>query len=393
MTALTLGYCTNVHGGPSLAQTLDGLERHAVAVRRLHGRGAPLPIGLWLSAQAAQEILTADDGAARLRDWLGERALSVFTLNGFPFGDFRAATVKKSVYQPDWRDPRRVKYTTALADILAVLCGGDGVSVSNGTPIHEASISTLPIGWRDGFSQNGCGQDAALAAAHIDQVARHLRVIEDRTGLCIHLDIEPEPGCMLDTSQDVIDFFTQALRPSAALPDPMRHVRVCHDICHAAVMFESQADVLANYRRAGIRIGKVQVSNALACDGSERAFRALRNFDEPRFLHQTCVLDGAAKVHFFEDLGSAFDEAPNGVWRVHFHVPVDLEFVGPLSTTRHDIEACFEAIEPGDGIRLFEVETYAWEALPIDLRRDSLAHGIADELAWTQQRLNALRRT
>lgn len=393
MTALTLGYCTNVHGGPSLAQTLDGLERHAVAVRRLRGGASPLPIGLWLSAQAAQEVLAAQDGAARLRDWLGERALSVFTLNGFPFGDFRAATVKKSVYQPDWRDPRRAKYTTALADILAVLCGDGSLGASGGTHEREASISTLPIAWRDGFQQDGCGQDAAIAAAHIDQVARHLRAIEDRTGLCIHLDIEPEPGCVLQRSQDVIDFFSQAIRPSADLPDPMRHVRLCHDVCHAAVMFESQADVLANYRRAGVRIGKVQVSSALACDASERAFRALRNFDEPRFLHQTCVLDGAAKVHFFEDLGDAFENAPDGVWRVHFHVPVDCEFIGPLSTTHRDIDACLEAIEPSDGVRLFEVETYAWDALPIDLRRDSLAHGIADELTWTQQRLNALLRS
>jgi len=393
MTAPTLGYCTNVHGGPSLAQTLDGLERHAVAVRRLRGGAAPLPIGLWLSARAAQEVLAAADGAARLRDWLGERALTVFTLNGFPFGDFRAATVKKSVYQPDWRDPRRAQYTIALADILAVLCGGGGVTASGGTPLAEASISTLPIAWREGFSRDGCGQDAALVAGHIDQVARHLRAIEDRTGLCIHLDIEPEPGCVLDRSRDVVDFFTQAIRPSADLPDPLRHVRVCHDICHAAVMFESQADALANYRRAGIRIGKVQVSSALACDGSDRAFRALRNFDEPRFLHQTCVLDGAAKVHFFEDLGSAFDDAPDGVWRVHFHVPVDLEFVGPLSTTRRDIEACFEAIEPSDGVRLLRSKPMHGDALPIDLRRDSLAHGIADELAWTRQRLNALLRT
>ncbi len=393
MTAPILGYCTNVHGGESLAQTLDGLERHAVAVRRLRGGSDPLPIGLWLSAHAAQEVLAATDGAARLRDWLGERVLRVFTMNGFPFGDFRAAVVKKAVYQPDWRDPRRAQYTIALADILAVLCGGGGVAAPNGTPLQEASISTLPIAWRDGFGRDGCGQDAALAAAHIDQVARHLRALEDRTGICIHLDIEPEPGCMLDRSRDVVDFFEQSIRPSAALPDPFRHVRVCHDICHAAVMFESQAEVLLNYRRAGIRIGKVQVSNALACDGSERAFRALRHFDEPRFLHQTCVLDGAARVHFFEDLERAFDDAPNGVWRVHFHVPVDLEFVGPLSTTRREIEACFEAIEPSDGVRLFEVETYAWDALPIDLRRDSLAHGIADELAWTQQRLNALLRS
>ena len=43
-----------------------------------------------------------------------------------------------------------------------------------------------------------------------------------------------------------------------------RHIRVCHDICHAAVMFEDQEEVLRKYAAAGIQVGKIQVSAALA---------------------------------------------------------------------------------------------------------------------------------
>lgn len=153
-------------------------------------------------------------------------------------------------------------------------------------------------------------------------------------------------------------------------------------------MFEPQAEALETYRRGGVRVGKVQISSALTCDGSEGSFRALREFDEPQFLHQTCALDGKGEVHFFEDLERAFDDAPDGPWRVHFHVPVDLEALGALGTTQREIDACLSHIKPEDGIRHFEVETYAWNVLPMEFRRASLARGIADELKWTRDRLS-----
>ena len=38
-------------------------------------------------------------------------------------------------------------------------------------------------------------------------------------------------------------------------------------------------------------------------------------------------------------------------------------------------------------VRHFEVETYAWNVLPPELQRDSLADGIADELKWVREQL------
>lgn len=384
MNPFVLGYCTNVHSGTTLATTLEALDRHATAVRQFVKPVGLMPIGLWLSARAAQEVVDDPDGIARLRDWLFNRGLVVFTMNGFPYGDFHAGRGKKAVYEPHWADVRRALYTISLADILAGLL--PDVTIAPDIA-GEGSISTLPLGWRSTFTQEGCGASVGLASAQLEQVARHLKRIEDSTGVCIHLDLEPEPGCVIDRAKQMVDFFDQCIRPSAALQDPRRYLRVCHDICHSAVMFEPQVEALETYRRGGVRIGKVQVSSAITCDGSERAFRALRAFDEPKFLHQTCVLDGAGEVHFFDDLERAFDEAPNGVWRIHFHVPVDTEFLGPLGTTRREIGEFLAAVKPEDGIRHYEVETYAWNVLPMNLRRDSLARGIADELIWTRAQM------
>ena len=379
-----LGYCTNVHAGSTLAATLAALDKHATAVRAFVQPTGLMPIGLWLSARAAQEVLDDPVGTTRLRDWLFQRGLVVFTMNGFPYGDFHAGRGKHAVYEPSWADARRVLYTTSLADILAAILPDTTIAPDFA---GEGSISTLPLGWRPTFTAQGGGASLGLASAHLDQVARHLRRIEERDGITIHLDLEPEPGCMMDRAAHVVEFFERSVQPTAGLDDPRKYLRVCHDICHSAVMFEPQAEALAAYRAAGIRVGKVQVSSALVCDGSARAFRSLRNFDEPKFLHQTCVLDGQGVVHAYEDLGDAFDQAPDGVWRTHFHVPVDLAELDHLGTTQREIDDCFAAIKPGDGIRHFEVETYAWTAMPMDFRRDSLARGIADELVWTRARL------
>ena len=381
---LTLGYCTNVHAGGTLNETLASLEKHACAVRAIVAPRGLLPIGLWLSASAAQEVTDDPDGAKRLREWLISRGLVVFTMNGFPYHNFHAGLGKKRVYEPQWADVRRALYTMQLADILVQLLP-DAATAPH--LAEEGSISTLPLGWRESFTQQSSGASIGMAATQIEQVARHLRAIEDRTGVCIHLDIEPEPGCMFDRAQHLVDFLGQCVKPSPALPDPSRHIRACHDICHSAVMFEPQREALETYRKGGVRIGKVQVSSAIECDGSEAGFRMLRNFDEPKFLHQTMVLDGRGTVQPFDDLGDAFDHAPDGTWRSHFHVPIDLDELGPLRTTQREIDSFLAAMTPDDGIRHMEVETYAWNALPMDFRRDSLARGIADELLWIRERL------
>lgn len=115
-----LGYCTNVHAGPTYETTLANLERFAVAVKRRVCPDRPMGVGLWLSASAARQIV-AENRTEELRDWLGERGLAVFTLNGFPYGDFHRDVVKHDVYEPDWSDPRRRDYTLDLIRILAAI--------------------------------------------------------------------------------------------------------------------------------------------------------------------------------------------------------------------------------------------------------------------------------
>jgi sugar phosphate isomerase/epimerase len=368
-----LGYCTNVHAGPTLDAVKANLERHACAVRSRVCPDAPLGIGLWLPAPAARTVAADVEPFA---DWLAERGLEVFTLNGFPQGDFHQPIVKHDVYAPTWAEPARLEHTLQLARILVGLLPEDA----------EGSISTLPVAWRGDVRE-----PATLdrAAAHLRAAADALARIEDETGTQLHLDLEPEPGCFMDRSADVVAFFETHLLPGADETRVRRHVRVCHDVCHAAVMFEDQAAALAAYDRAGIAIGKVHLSSALAVPfdamtqaAGEAAGEALATFVEPRYLHQTVVnARGAARL--YEDLPDALRDGERaGTWRVHFHVPVHLDRIGPLHTTRDDLLRCLELVRGGGRVRHFEVETYAWSVLPEPLRVEPLAEGIARELAW-----------
>ena len=380
------GYCTNVHPGATLDQLCRQLDLHAVRVRRRLCDAGPLPIGLWLSAQAASQFI-ADGEFQRFRRWLDERSLAVFTINGFPYHDFHEEVVKRRVYEPNWADRERERYTLDLMALLASLTSRS----------DEGSISTLPIGWKAAMDD----RSVITAARRIRRVADALAETALRTGRRMHLDLEPEPGCQLQTSRDVVRFFEQRLlRPHHDAAPNLEHVRICHDICHAAVMFEDQADMLRRYDAAGIKVGKVQVSNAIRVDFDalsppERpeALRQLRAFEEDRYLHQTCIRDNATgAITFHEDLPLATRAAEErgeaiGEWRIHFHVPIYLESFGLLGTTRHCIDECLELMKPRHEVRHFEVETYAWNVLPPELRKEDLAEGIADELTWLRARM------
>lgn len=357
-----IAYCTNVHAGADLAATEANLVRHAARVRALVVPDGALGIGLWLSARALADIASADD-ARRLRDRLGAIGLAVVTLNGFPYGDFHGPRVKHAVYQPEWGRPERLAYTRRLAEVLVDL-------VPRGTT--RASISTLPIGWR---ARPDAGTGMAEAASNLRALASDLSRLEDASGVRVTVDLEPEPGCALDRASDVVELFERHFQTDT----DRRHLGVCHDICHAAVMFEDQAEALDRYRRAGIGVHKVQVSSALEADGSPESLAALAAFDEPRYLHQTCVRSGT-NVTFFEDLPDALSARPAGIWRTHFHVPIHLATLYSLRPTQREIRECLESLD--EATPTLEAETYAWGVLPRPMQPGSLADGIAAELRW-----------
>ncbi|NBW96234.1 MAG: hypothetical protein EBR28_05800 [Planctomycetia bacterium] len=372
-STLPLAYCTNVHPCRSLADVPLVLDRHALAVQEQCG--FRISVGLWLPAAA----VGAPRDVSIVAEALAARSLTCHTLNAFPFGDFHGSRVKEQVYLPDWSDPRRLHYTLACTRLLAGVLA-DGV---------EGSISTLPLGFKPHAG------DAAWQVTAIDALlawARDASAVESRTGRCIRLAIEPEPFCVLETTAETVAFFEQLFARAAGLgvePVARRHLGVCYDVCHQAVEFEDAAKAIATLVAAGIRINKVQISCAIeAIDPTDPVQQeALLAYVEPRYLHQTFARDAGGTLHHAVDLTADLIADPawhaRAPWRIHYHVPVDAERIGPLGTTRGELVRALAAVGALDYAPHLEVETYTWPVLPGADPVD-LASGIARELIATR---------
>ncbi|MDP7018027.1 MAG: metabolite traffic protein EboE [Pirellulaceae bacterium] len=383
-----IGYCTNVHAGADLEATQANLSRHALAVKASVRPDSPMGVGLWLSADAANSLV-GQNRVGEFSTWLNQQGLLPFTLNGFPYGDFHQPVVKHAVYLPTWWDSERLVYTQQLISILHGIL----------PPDEEGSISTLPIAWGSPTpSESQLQQAAANLVDAVESMAR----LEAESGRLIYLCVEPEPGCVIQFSQDIINFFDRYLLAAGNEHLIRRHLRVCHDVCHAAVMFEDQAAVIDAFDGAGIGIGKVQVSAAvhapfdeLSSSGCETALQQLQSFAEDRYLHQTSVDDPNGQATFFDDLPAAIDAARAGAignraWRVHFHVPIFLAKFGLLRTSQPQIIDCLSALRAKADVKHYEVETYAWDVLPDTLRKSELADGVASEIRWLDEQFAAL---
>lgn len=226
----------------------------------------------------------------------------------------------------------------------------------------------------------------------------------------IHLDIEPEPDCTLETTTETIDFFERRLlslgapRLSAAAGisiDDARavlldHIQVCFDCCHFSVGYEDPVESLLRFRRAGIAVGRIQLSSALRSTRSARpsmdiAMR-LRAFADATYLHQVVERRRGSLTHY-PDLLGALDCGPGDAdeWRIHFHVPLFASDYDGLSSTQDDVKAVLSALRSERFTRHLEIETYTWSVLPTAVRPD-LLESIRREYDWVLDHLVPPRR-
>ncbi len=374
-----LGYCTNVHPYATLEGLVEALEQGAGPLRERLAAGGhiagdqSLGVGLWLPREVA---FTVASDPAPLRDVLAEHGLYCFTVNAFPAGDFHGAVVKDAVFRPSWAERARLDFTLSAATALAALLP-DGL---------DGSISTHT----GAYKPWGAGENdhAALAAGFV-AAADGLAALEDATGKRIVLALEPEPLSTLETTAEVVSFFTRHLQASAA---SRRHLGLCYDACHQAVEFEDAATSLDALVAADIALAKVQLSSAIRLPHPAADAALLTPFAEDRWFHQVVGrrADGSLERH--PDLPAALADprAAQAVeWRVHFHVPLfapDLDGEGRLATTRPDLGRVLAWLSENGGTDHLEIETYSFGMIPRERRADLGATDLLDclvlEFEW-----------
>ncbi|MGW5088988.1 metabolite traffic protein EboE [Streptomyces coelicoflavus] len=373
-----LAYCTNVHPAETLDGVLAQLRDHCEPVRKRLGRDR-LGIGLWLARDAAHALVTDPAALRGLRTELDRRGLEVVTLNGFPYEGFGAEEVKYRVYKPDWADPERLEHTTSLARLLAGLLPDD---------VTDGTISTLPLAWRTAYDE----PRADRARAALVTLAERLDALQELTGRSIRVGLEPEPGCVVETTHD-------AIAPLTAIAHD--RIGVCVDTCHLATSFEDPDTALDALTAARVPVVKSQLSAALHAEhpANPEVREALAAFAEPRFLHQTRTTTPSGGRQGTDDLDEALaDGGPlpaTAPWRAHFHVPLHAAPAAPLTSTLPVLKAALTRLVGGPHplTRHLEVETYTWQALPPELRpraRAQLTDGIAAELTLARDLLTDL---
>ena len=388
-----LTYSTLVHPADTWEQLWDSVNRYLPAVKRRISPNAPFGVCLRLSPDSANTLTRQPAELARLKAFLAENDMYVFTANAFPYGAFKGERVKEQVYEPDWRTDARAAYTMRVADVLAALA----------PPDIQPSIQSPPLGYKPRVT----GPEVVESyTRQIHGVVAYLAELEAKTGRTVTLAIEPEPSCYIELTSELIDYFANHLYSNASVRalaertgrteancDALlhKHLGAVYDICHQAVEYETIAESLESLRKAGVPVLKLQPASALRIPRVTREIvEALRAFDDPIYLHQTIARYEGRLSHYL-DLPAALaawekDPVP-AEWRIHFHVPVFLDEVNLFKTTRPAIEEALKVHKANPLSAHIEIETYTWDVLPEKFKTGDIVDYVVRELEWVRDQL------
>ena len=389
-----LTYSTLVHPGDDWEQMWASLTTYLPRVKARIAHNQRFGVSLRLSASSAQTLVERAVERDRLKRFLDENGMYLYTVNAFPYGAFKGTLVKEQVYEPDWRSEERTQYTINVAEVLADVCPAD----------ISPSIQSAPLG----FKPRVTGADViASYTSHVLRVAAHLIALAARSGRTVTLALEPEPCCFLETIDETIDYFThhlysgagaEALARLAHIPISeahaalRRHVGIVFDICHQAVEFEDISASLQKLVDAGIPIFKLQEAAALHMPQVTQAtVDALKRYSNTVYLTQTVERKNGRLTRFLnlEDAFAAWENDPGArEWRTHFHVPVFLDDLGPFRTTRFAIEEALRFHKAKPLSRQLEIETYTWDVLPDNLKTGDIVDYVCRELDWVRGELS-----
>jgi hypothetical protein len=370
---LQLAYCTNIHRGESWAETLDALQRYTLAVRDRVSAGAPYAIGLRLSDLASRE-LSDPKTLDSFKRWLDENNCYVFTINGFPYGKFHGTRVKEQVYAPDWTTTERLEFTTRLFDILAEL-------LPSGL---EGSVSTVPCSFKEFIKSD---EQVKAMRDNLWKCVDHIAQLSERTGKLLHLGLEPEPLCYLETSPETVLFFQQMRADRDFDQRLSRHLGVNYDTCHLACEFEEPDHALAQFRQHNIRISKIHLSSALKVLPTAEARAALRGFADDVYFHQVIERRPDGTLHRYRDLDVALaspQASDSREWRIHFHIPLHSAPTPLFNNTSSHIAGVLQELKERPALcHHLEMETYTWEVMPAEMKNRSVVDQLAGEYEWT----------
>jgi hypothetical protein len=167
-----------------------------------------------------------------------------------------------------------------------------------------------------------------------------------------------------------------------------RHLGVCLDACHMAVEYEDPVAAVGSFQAASIRISKIQLSAGLtvALDrDSEERLALLERFNDGVYLHQVVERCQGTLIRY-RDLPEAVNAASEDLrsveWRIHCHVPLCREHLGPFLSTQAFVRTLMAMLRVESVSPHLEIETYTWSVLPQEYRDEDIVTSVVREMRW-----------
>lgn len=375
-------YCSNVHPGSSISSLKEQIYNHAIPIKKARNL-EKMSLGLWFNESSVTEFINSFSGTEEFVNLLVNENLTIMTLNAFPQQQFHGGKVKARVYKPNWSSKERLNYTLSLLSLIE----------EHPHIFHSRiTISTLPLGYKSEWDN----KKHKLAIDHLCILALKLSQLEERTGIHVRVCLEMEPDCVLEKTQDIIDFFYTDLYKNFKNKEYIKsHLGICFDICHQAVMHENIEHSLQSIIESEICIGKIQVSNALRFKEKEAegVIPLLKPFFNSPYLHQMKIKSYNSlkqEMKHFPDINEAVLSVltGNGEARVHFHVPIYKDEISTiLKTTQQSIIDTIDFFKNSSLCPHLEIETYTWSVFDAKAINQSLNDSLVLELEWLENQL------
>ena len=392
-----LTYSTLVHPADNWEQLWDSLQTYLPqvkarvsperAVRRLHPAVAPT---------AAELLVASRPSATKLKQFLTDQDLYVYTANAFLYGVFKGTRGQGAGLR------------AGLADRGAHAVHDAGRRHPRRDLARRAppSIQTAPLGFKPHVT--GPGRRRQL---HRARAAGRRAPGADRSAHRPARDARPRARAALLSRNDRRDrrllpgtISTPASRPArlaklAGIPMDTahgalrRHLGIVFDIGHQAVGFEDIPTSLQKLVDAGIPIFKLQEVAAMhireVTDEKIEALAALRqdrlsvaDGREERRRPSRALPEPRRRVRRLADATRR-----RAKWRTHFHVPVFLEDLGPAARRASPSSRRSRCTRRRRSRRQLEIETYTWDVLPDHLKTGDIVDYVCRELEWVKGKL------
>ena len=370
-----LTYSTLVHPADDWPQLWNSLNTYLPKVKARFAGNKSFGVCIRLSAKTAETLANSPAEREKLKKFLGDNDMYIYTANAFVYGHFKGDDGQGTGVRAGLAHARSAPSTPSMSPTFWPTSAR-----------RESRRRSRPR--RSASKPRVTGPDVVASYTNnVLRVVAHLIALEAKTGRTVQLALEPEPFCFLETTDETIDYFTKHLYSGAAVEKlaklahvPIaeanealrRHLGIVYDICHQAVEYEDIAQSLQKLVDAGVPVFKLQEAAALHMpEVTQPVVDTLKRYAKTIYLTQTLEKRNGKINRYLnvDDAIAAFEKDPGPrEWRTHIHVPVFLDDLGQFRTTRFAIEDALRFHKQKPLSRHLEVETYTWDMLPDSLK-------------------------